>query len=86
MRSQKNWWLWVGGSILRRGPPELRPWKIGLIAVFAAWLVIANTTPMSLAMPTLLLWTWAGVARGRQTAPSPARWSFTPRAAQLRTG
>jgi putative inorganic carbon (hco3(-)) transporter len=59
----------VLGSILRRGPPELGPWRVGLVALFVAWLVIANTTPMSLAMPTLLLWMWAGVARGRQVEP-----------------
>jgi putative inorganic carbon (HCO3(-)) transporter len=62
----------VGGSILKRGPPELRPWKIGLLALFASWLVIANTTPMSLALPSLLLWAWAGIARGRPE-PAPAR-------------
>ena len=63
----------VGGSIFKRGPPELKPWKIGLIALLAIWLVIANTTPMGLAMPTLLLWAWAGIARGGRSAPSRER-------------
>jgi O-antigen ligase len=68
--------LGVGGAIFARGPPELRPWKIGLLALFVAWLILANATPMSAPMPTLLLWAWAGVARGgRQFAassPGPA--------------
>jgi O-antigen ligase len=63
----------VVGSVLKRGPPELRPWKIGLIALFANWLVVANTTPMSLAIPSLLLWTWAGIARGRPEALAAGR-------------
>ena len=44
-----------------------------LIALLAIWLVIANTTPMGLAMPTLLLWAWAGIARGGRSAPSRER-------------
>jgi O-antigen ligase len=52
------------GSITRRGPPALRPWKIGLMAWAACYAVSALSTPLSFAAPTLLLWTWAGVARG----------------------
>ena len=54
----------IVGSILRRGPPELRPWKIGLIAWLMCYAVSALSTPLGFALPTLLLWTWAGVARG----------------------
>jgi O-antigen ligase len=56
----------VLGGVLRRGPPELRPWRIGLVGVAACYLVAANTTPLSFTMPTLLLWTWAGLARGQR--------------------
>lgn len=62
----------VGGAIFARGPPELSAWKIGLLALFVDWLVIANTTPMSVTMPTLLLWAWAGIARGGRSGPTPA--------------
>ena len=52
------------GSILRRGPPALRPWKIGLLAWAICYAISALSTPLGFALPTLLLWTWAGVARG----------------------
>jgi putative inorganic carbon (HCO3(-)) transporter len=52
----------VGGAIVRRGPPELQPWRIGLLAIFVAFLVVANFGPLSYPFPNLLLWTWAGIA------------------------
>lgn len=55
-------------GIRLRGPPELRPWKIGLVGVAAGYLVAAGTTPLAFTLPTLLLWTWAGLARGPRTA------------------
>lgn len=51
----------VGGAILRRGPPELAPWRVGLVAVFVGFLVVANLGPLSYPFPNLLLWTWAGI-------------------------
>ena len=51
----------VGGAITRRGPPELRPWKIGLLGMTCIYIVVGSTTPLSFTMPTLLLWTWAGM-------------------------
>jgi putative inorganic carbon (hco3(-)) transporter len=54
----------VGGAILRRGPPELRPWKLGLLAVALAELAGWATAPADYVLPTLLLWLWAGVAWG----------------------
>ncbi len=53
--------LAVGGAILTRGPPELYPWRIGLIAVATIWFVVANLTPMVQPFPNYLLWLWAGV-------------------------
>jgi O-antigen ligase len=61
----------IGGAILRRGPPELYPWRIGLIGVAAAWLVAAASEPGGVVMPTLLLWTWAGVVRGERDIGRP---------------
>jgi O-antigen ligase len=52
----------VGGAILRRGPPELFAWRLGLVAVFVAFLVVAMLGPLSYPFPNLLLWIWAGVA------------------------
>ena len=62
-------WLLAGavaivGSIVRRGPPELRLWKIGLMAWLICYAISALSTPLGFALPTLLLWAWAGVARG----------------------
>jgi O-antigen ligase len=54
----------VVGSITRRGPPDLRIWKIGLIACSVCYAISALSTPLGFALPTWLLWTWAGVARG----------------------
>lgn len=53
----------IGGSIRRRGPPALRPWKIGLAALAVCYAVSALSTPLGFALPTLLLWTWAGLVR-----------------------
>jgi putative inorganic carbon (hco3(-)) transporter len=52
----------VGGAIVRRGPPELYPWRVGLLAVFICFLIVANLGPLSYPFPNLLLWTWAGIA------------------------
>ena len=59
----------IGGAVLRRGPPELRPWKAGLIAVALSQAVISATTPFDFVLPALLLWTWAGVAWGWRPGP-----------------
>ena len=73
-------WLLAGavaiiGAIIRRGPPELRLWKVGLLAWVICYAISALSTPLGFALPTLLLWTWAGIARGepeRRTAPATA--------------
>jgi O-antigen ligase len=53
--------LAVGGAMFVRGPPELYPWRIGLIAIAVMWLVVANLVPMAQAFPNQVLWLWAGV-------------------------
>jgi putative inorganic carbon (hco3(-)) transporter len=65
----------VAGALIRRGPPSLRPWQIGLKAFVAAWAVVALSSPASYSFSTFLLWTWIGVATGlpaRYTAAAPA--------------
>ena len=69
--------LWFGaaltvaiGAVGRRGPPSLGSWKLGFVAVLVAYAVVAATSPLAFAGPTLLLWAWAGVAwGGARTAP-----------------
>jgi O-antigen ligase len=51
----------VGGAIVKRGPPELLPWRVGLAAFATCWVVVLNLTPLPQAFPNLLLWMWAGV-------------------------
>jgi hypothetical protein len=58
----------IGGAILRRGPPELRPWRIALVAIAVQYLVIANFVPLGYALPTAFLWLWAGVVYARRPA------------------
>jgi O-antigen ligase len=66
--------LWgVGGALLASGPPELRPWKIGLLAIGVFYLVVAFVDPHEQAFSLLLLWIWAGVALGSQPLPAKAR-------------
>ncbi len=73
----------VGGAIFSRGVGDLRPWKIGLIALLVFYLVVSLFNPYQ-ASPfiVLLLWSWAGVARSgpsllmqaeRERARSPRR-------------
>ena len=65
--------------LLRRGPPELEPWKLGLVAVAVAWFVQANFAPLSYAFDNYVPWLFAGVAygssrvRSRPAAPASIR-------------
>src|SRR3712207_595727 len=54
----------LGGAIVRRGPPELVAWKVGLLAVTLCMLITWATAPALFVLPTLLLWLWAGLAWG----------------------
>lgn len=54
----------IGGAIVRRGPPELFAWKIGLLAIFVCVLVEWATAPARYVLPTLVLWLWAGLVWG----------------------
>ncbi len=57
--------LWgVGGAILSRGPADLQRWKLGLLAIAVFFLVVAVFNPYQEPFSVLLLWVWAGVARG----------------------
>lgn len=51
----------VGRGVLRRAPPALDPWRVGLLAVGLNWLIVASFGPLSYPFPNSLLWAWAGV-------------------------
>jgi putative inorganic carbon (HCO3(-)) transporter len=61
-----------GASLRRRGPPDLQPWRLGLIAVAVSWMVTSATEPLSFPFPALLLWAWAGVVYGGSRAAGAA--------------
>ena len=64
--------LWgVGYGIFSRGQADLRPWKLGLMALAVFFLVVALFNPYQSAFTMLLLWVWGGVALG--VAPLPVR-------------
>jgi putative inorganic carbon (hco3(-)) transporter len=54
----------VGGAVTTRGPPELLPWRIGLLAIALFWAVVAMFAPLGQVLPTLVPWLWAGVVLG----------------------
>ena len=55
----------VGGALASRGPPELRPWRVGLLALATAYLVVLNAVPPT-AWPNRSLWLLAGVVASGQ--------------------
>jgi putative inorganic carbon (HCO3(-)) transporter len=60
----------VGSAVLRPGPESLDPWRLGMVALFFHWLIVASFGPLTYAFPNLLLWAWAGVAAlGHMSAP-----------------
>jgi putative inorganic carbon (hco3(-)) transporter len=75
----------VGGAILSRGPGDLRPWKLGLIALFSFYLVVSLFNPYQ-ASPflVLLLWVWGGVAQGGPSLSAQARRAKLAR--EMKTG
>jgi O-antigen ligase len=59
----------VGAAVFAPGPAALHPWKRGLLAIAAFFLVVTFVNPQQPPFTALLLWTWAGVAL--VGAPSP---------------
>jgi O-antigen ligase len=62
----------IGRGIFGRAPPELTPWRLGLVAIAVQWLIVANFVPLGYAFPTALLGLWAGVAGIPARRPVPA--------------
>ena len=67
----------IGGALIRRGPPELYVWRVGLLAVSLSWIIAANFGPLPYAFPNYLLWLWAGVVAAPHliagARPAPVR-------------
>lgn len=69
--------LWaVGEGVFRRGPPEMRPWKLGLLAVALFVLAVIAVNPHEPPFAFLIVMIWAGIAsagaRSRPTGASAA--------------
>jgi O-antigen ligase len=63
------------GALTARAGPDLRPWKIGFVAVAIMWFCVLNLTPLNQVFPNIMLWTWAGImfaARQPEYAEAPA--------------
>ncbi len=79
--------LWgLGGAIFSRGSPELRPWRLGLLALTVCFLVIAAVDPLSQNFTQLLLWTWAGVIIAGAEIQPPAGGQITPGSRHVTAG
>ncbi len=63
----------IGGAIFSRGSPDLRPWKLGLIAIFVCFLVLGFVDPYEAPFVYLILWVWAGVALGGSSLEAQQR-------------
>ena len=66
--------LAVTAALATRGPPDLRVWKAGLLAVSVCWVVVAMFAPIGHVFPSMICWLWAGVVLGGSTgAPAQLR-------------
>ena len=54
----------VGTALLSRGPPELRPWRLGMLAIAVYWVVGAQFVPLGQVFPNMIVWMWAGIVLG----------------------
>lgn len=72
----------LGGAIFSRGPDELRPWKLGLLALAVFFCVLAAFDPLQQNFTELLLWTWAGLCMA--SLPASAGWRPGVRISRVR--
>jgi O-antigen ligase len=63
--------LGVGGALATRGPPDLLPWRVGLLAVASAYLVVMSSVPPTTWL-NRSLWLFAGVAYAGRYLPARA--------------
>lgn len=77
--------LAIGEGILRRGPPALHPWKIGLLAIAVFFLIVSLFDPHTAPFPVVVLLIWAGVATGSEPLSRPAPAALAWRDAAIET-
>jgi O-antigen ligase len=69
----------IGTALTTRGPPELRPWRVGLLAIALASLVVSNSVPPT-AWLNRSIWLFAGVVySARYVWPTAQRTREEPR-------
>lgn len=51
----------VGGAIVRPGPEELYNWRVALLTMFVAFLIVAGLNPLAAPLPNLTIWMMAGI-------------------------
>jgi putative inorganic carbon (HCO3(-)) transporter len=49
---------------VRRGPPYIEPYRLGVIAIATAWFVQSNFTPFDYAFDNYIVWVFAGIVAG----------------------
>jgi putative inorganic carbon (hco3(-)) transporter len=54
----------VGSALLSRGPPEMRRWRIGLLAIALYWIIGAQFVPLGQVFANMIVWMWAGIVLG----------------------
>jgi O-antigen ligase len=57
-------WGLIGSAFSPVKDPDLRAWRIGLVAIAVCFLVVCAIDPLSQNFTQLILWMWAGVAAG----------------------
>ncbi len=62
--------LGAGASALRRAPPELEPWRLGLLALLIFYLICELGDPAAVFV-NQALWSWAGVVAVCRYPPTP---------------
>lgn len=61
----------VGGALVVRGPPDLEPWRAGLLAIFIFFAIMESFVPPTV-FANLTLWMWAGVVWSARYRPASA--------------
>ena len=62
----------VGRVVFARCTPDTAVFRTSLVAIAAAWFVVASFGPLSYALPNTLLWLWAGLAFEAVRSPASA--------------
>ena len=61
---------------LRRAPPQIDPYRLGLIAIATAWFIQANFTPFDYAFDNYVVWLFAGIVAGALATIRPRDGAF----------